>query len=69
MPDTPVRTILEERQTSRRYGCWTWLGSSLLPATANSNVNRKPWYAHRYVLYLQGSDIPTTMVVDHICCY
>ncbi len=47
--------------------CWEWTGYRLPEGYGRVTVNNKQVLAHRLVIELEGSDIPSGMLVCHHC--
>jgi len=54
-------------KVDRSGECWEWLASKNHKGYGQFHINRHPYRAHRIAIFVDGSDIPSGMMVCHSC--
>lgn len=47
--------------------CWNWTGTISIKKYGSFSFNGKMMLAHRFAWILENGDIPSNLVIDHIC--
>lgn len=62
---TPKERLL--RRTIQTEGCWLWTGSLLPGGYGTVSISMKPYLVHRLSWVVYRGEIPSGMVIDHMC--
>ena len=63
----PLERLMDKRCIDPETGCWNFTGSLQRSGYGALGVDLKTVYAHRYAYERLVGEIPSGLVVDHLC--